>query len=680
MTEATMTQPTTSEAPVTVPAEDTRRAVLLEVRREAVVRPKSLNAEARTVELTFTTETPVERYGFRPDDSIGLWREELSLDAKAVDLARLNGGAPLLDTHNNWGLADVIGVVEEARLDGKVGVARVRFSERAEVEPIWRDVQSGIIRNVSVGYRVQEWQSVGSDDETPRFRATRWTPYEISLVPIPADAGARVRAAGVTSSPKQADRSAATEDTTMADKAVVDPAADGAAVNKTTPPPVDVDAVRAEATRSERKRIDDIREFEKRLGSEFVAKHVDAGTAIETVRAEALKLIMAKDDESPTSGVRADVLDDGRDRFVRGASDWLMQRAGSASIGAKGKVMEPGEFRGMSLVDLARHSLELSGVTTRGLDRNEMVGQALSFRSNLNQTTGDFSVLLANVMHKVLLGAYQLAPMTWPLWCRTGSVTDFRAHNRYRLGSIGNLLTVPEGDEIKFKPIPDGEKQSISATTKGIRVAVTRQMIINDDMAAFNAIPTQLGQAAARSIEAAAYALLAENSGLGPTMDDAVVFFDAAHNNVGTGSAYSMAAIDADRQVMASQMDPEGLDYLDLRPSVVLVSLALGGTAREINTNEYDPADNKFRRRNDVRGLFSAVVDTPRLTGNRRYMFADPSIAAAFEVAFLEGQQSPMLESQPGWSTLGQEWRIVHDWGVGALDWRAAVTNIGTGG
>src|ERR671925_1615105 len=82
--------------------------------RAALV-PSTVNADTRTVELTWSTGAKVLRGFWEP-----FW-EELSLDPKHVRLARLNTGAPLLDTHNMFELRAVIGVVEtgSARVDGK---------------------------------------------------------------------------------------------------------------------------------------------------------------------------------------------------------------------------------------------------------------------------------------------------------------------------------------------------------------------------------------------------------------------------------------------------------------------------------------------------------------------------------------------------------------------------------
>ncbi len=113
-----------------------------------------------------------------------------------------------------------------------------------------------------------------------------------------------------------------------------------------------------------------------------------------------------------------------------------------------------------------------------------------------------------------------------------GSVSDFCAHKRYRTGSFGDLDTVNELAEFKSKSIPDGEAASIAATTKGNIASISRQAIVNDDLGAFTSLATKLGRAARRSIEADVYALLALNSGAGPTMGDGNALFHSSHGNV----------------------------------------------------------------------------------------------------------------------------------------------------
>jgi hypothetical protein len=112
-----------------------------------------------------------------------------------VRLERLNGGAPLLNTHSRW--ASRTCSAWSRRLGGRrqAGRATVRFSEREDVEPIFRDVKDKIIVNVSSATRSTAWSSCPrrDSDGCTIYRAVDWEPMELSLVPIGADAGAGVR-------------------------------------------------------------------------------------------------------------------------------------------------------------------------------------------------------------------------------------------------------------------------------------------------------------------------------------------------------------------------------------------------------------------------------------------------------------------------------------------------------
>jgi hypothetical protein len=156
--------------------------------RTAAFEPSTYDPEKRTVQVVFSTGADVERSDFE-----GPYIERLSMDPAAVNLSQLIGG-PVLDNHDRFtSVRAVLGVVTNANVDGKRGVATVQFSERPEVQGVARDVQQGIIRSVSAGYTVQTWQTEKRADGTRIKTATRWTPKEISFTPLAADAGARVR-------------------------------------------------------------------------------------------------------------------------------------------------------------------------------------------------------------------------------------------------------------------------------------------------------------------------------------------------------------------------------------------------------------------------------------------------------------------------------------------------------
>lgn len=400
----------------------------------------------------------------------------------------------------------------------------------------------------------------------------------------------------------------------------------------------------------------------------------DPGMTIEQIQSRLL-VEMGKGSE-PVNPVahapRLSTVEDEADKRKTAVTAALMNRAGvltdaqaKASIGAN-------PFRGAKLLDLARASVERTGRKTEGMSQMEVVASAFT------QSTSDFPILLENVMHKTLLSAYATQPLTWNRFCATGSVSDFRAHNRYRLGSFGNLDTVTELGEFTHKAIPDGEKASISIGTKGNIINLSRQAIINDDLGAFVGLSAMLGRAAARSVESDVYALLALNAGLGPTMGDGQTLFHATHGNIGTGAAISVASIDADTVLMSQQKDISGNDYLALTPSVLVIASGLLSTARVINQAVYDPdTANKLQRPNAVVGTYSDIVGTPRLSGTRRYSFADPSVAPVIEVAFLDGASAPFIEMQRGFDVDGTQYKVRLDYGVGAIDYRGAVTNEG---
>lgn len=154
---------------------------------------QSIDVQARTVELIFSTGAAVDRC----DPWTGKrYIEVLSMDPAHVRLDRLNGGASVLDSHSAYSISNILGAVEpnSARIEKGIGILTARFSRREDVESVWQDIQDGIVRWVSVGYRVHRYEEVQPKDGTAPIRtAIDWEPYEISMVPMPADAGARTR-------------------------------------------------------------------------------------------------------------------------------------------------------------------------------------------------------------------------------------------------------------------------------------------------------------------------------------------------------------------------------------------------------------------------------------------------------------------------------------------------------
>ena len=646
--------------------------------------PASLNEESRTVDLVFATENPVRKMTWD-----GPVEEVLSFKAGHARMDRLNNGANLLDNHNRYGSVteNVLGVVEKAWTKAREGWATVRFGKGERAEKAWQDVKDGILRSISVGYRVYKYEVTREEGKLDLYRATDWEAMEVSFVSIPADAGASVRSNEQTKIhfPEATPGSTNTNNQNrMADenkKPGSQPAEDTRSAPATPPaaPAVDADKVRTEAIAAERGRVQAIQVAVRQagLGAEFAQTYIDGGQTADETRAAVLAELEKRQAEIDNSNQDTKLTGKGEVEKRRLAVEsGLMLRSGQASVlKLDDEAQTLGRsFRGHTLLDIAKDCLNRAGEKWDGMLPMEIVGRAITSSSS------DFPVILEGTIRRMLLANYEATADTWRRFCYVGSVSDFREHKRLRMGTLSRLDKMAENEEYKNKSIPDAELERIYAETYGNTINVSRKMIVNDDLDAFSRLAQMLGRAAARSIEIDVYSLFALNSGNGPTMEDGnPLFHSASHFNIGTGATISVDSLDADRVLMAQQMDPSQNDYLDIRPSILVLPIGLGGTARVINSSTYDPeSSSPLQKPNKVQGLFQDIVDTPRLSGTARYLFADPMVEPVFEVAFLNGVQTPFMEMNEPFNVDGMQWKIRLDYGFGAIGWRGVVKNAGT--
>ncbi|WP_316168953.1 MULTISPECIES: hypothetical protein [unclassified Bradyrhizobium] len=158
----------------------------------------SVDVEKRTVTVVFTTGAAVRRRRWTGWETSVPFDEILEVSRDAIDLTRLNLGAPALDSHSPYTTASQVGVVERGWIEGSEGLALIRFPSAGldkAADRMFGMVREKIIRNVSVGYSIGKVRVIEPQkkDEVEKRIATRWTPFEISFVTIPADAGAQVR-------------------------------------------------------------------------------------------------------------------------------------------------------------------------------------------------------------------------------------------------------------------------------------------------------------------------------------------------------------------------------------------------------------------------------------------------------------------------------------------------------
>ena len=166
--------------------------------RAAAGVPGKVDADKRTVEVVFATETPVRRKRYEGWDKIVDFDEILTISRAAIDLGRLNAGAPVLDSHTRYSTSSIVAVVEKAWIDGKDARALLRFPTLGiddNADRLFALISDGIVRNVSVGYTLEKIKIIEpkKDGEVQQVIANRWAPFEISFVAVPADPASGVR-------------------------------------------------------------------------------------------------------------------------------------------------------------------------------------------------------------------------------------------------------------------------------------------------------------------------------------------------------------------------------------------------------------------------------------------------------------------------------------------------------
>lgn len=633
---------------------------MLELR--AATRPETIDDDARTVELTWSTGARVRRYDWLRERA---YFEELSLDEGSVRLDRLNSGAPLLDSHASWQLGSVLGRVERAWIDGGVGRALVRFSKRDEVTPIWDDVRDGILTKISVGYVVHAMEDVtGDEDEVRVLRAVDWEPYEVSLVPIPADDGAGVR----SRDHQQTYPCAVRGREEMPDQ---NPPEFGAGVRSDAPSPapapapapeparVDTDAIRREAIEAERQRAAAIRQECRRLrlGEELEERLVLSGRSLEDCRADMIDAVASRDQDPPAQP-RLDTGLEERAKLRQAVEEALLHRLAPGRYpltdGAR-------DFRGLSLLELGRDLLQRQGQQTRSMGRMDLAGRAL-------HSTSDFPAILENIANKRLRDAYTASPRTWTSLSRQANLPDFKDVSRVQLGEAPNLELVGEGGEFKRGTVGEG-KETWALATYGKVVALTRQAVVNDDLMAFDRVVTAQGNQARYLEDDIVWALITTPH----VMADGNNIFHASRNNtVSSNALSSVGNLGKARAKMRKQTGLDGTTILNLRPEYLVVPTDLETVAQQYTrtTMVADSAANI----NVFAGSLEVIAE-PRLDGAATtwYMAASPNQVDIIEWGYLEGEQGPRFFTREGFDVDGVEYKVRLDFGATVLDYRGLV-------
>lgn len=587
--------------------------------RRATFSPNTFNADAMTVEAVISTFAPVTRR-----DRAGSFEERLS--ASGLDTSALIG-APVLDGHRQGSARDVIGTVSAFRMEGNALLATIRLSGAPDAAPIVHRISEGTIKGVSIGYRVSRWENSTDPQTKARVRtAAAWAITEVSAVPIPADAGATFRSQEMANDDETLERD---------DRADL------------------IHRVRSAHN----------------LPEEWQTRMEDAGDEItdDEIRADGRRTAQDRNQtrSRETPRIRTanpNCLDDPTAVMNRRADALFARTAGAAPS------EEARPYMNESLRDMARAAVELTGQSTRMMDDDQL------FRAAMH-TTSDFPNLLTSTGNRVLMASYQnAASPVKSVLARQSTLADFRPGTKLRLSDGGLLQEVSESGEITHTT--RGESSEVYALkTYASQFAISRKALINDDLGAFRDWGQTAGRMAAETENNLLMGLLLGN----PTMgEDGTALFHADHSNLaasGTslGSASDISALGEGRKSMRNRKGLDGSTPINATPKFLLVGPETETAAEAVLSTIYAAT---YEDANPFSGRLTLLVE-PRIRDGRWYLFADPATLPVLEYAYLAGAQGPQMSSREGWGVQGMEFRVVLDFGCGAIDWRGAYLNEG---
>jgi len=644
-------------------------------------------------------EAPVRVHGIAYNGGLlelNGWRHPVVIDLEGLSIP---DAVPLLVNHENR-TGSRIGVVRAEVRDGALYIEGEVLSSSSVARGVVEQARAGADWQLSVGVDAQETEVV-SDSKTvngkalkgPFHHVKRSVLREVSVLPIAADMRTSLRiAAGFSAREVEAmnqfekwleEKGWKPDELTQeqvrslraAWEAEVkpsegEPKAEGQNESQEPDPAAEL---RAKAAAEAKRQAEVLRicgTFRERMPAEQVAqiqaKSLEEGwdalrTEVELLRAERPKaptVVARTEEQGPKVLEAALCLGTGlrEDAVVKACGEQAVEAARSrygGPIGARMFILEAAWANGFT-------------------DRHIHTG---NLRAALQAafSTQSASGILSNVANKVLLDAYSHVESAWREIARIRPVNDFKQVTHYRLTGDMQYEEVGPGGELKHAATNE-ESYTVQARTYGKIFAITRQDIINDDLGAFDDLRTMLGRGAALKINNVFWTEFLDNSS----------FFTAARSNYATGAAtaLSVTSLSTAEKMFMDQTDADG-HPLGVSPKKLLVPTALKSTGWQIlNSVELaEGSSSKAPTRNPHAGQYDLVVSA--YLGNSSYtgystaawyLLADAADLAVIEVVFLNGKETPTVESADAdFDTLGVLVRGYHDFGVSKAEYRAGV-------
>lgn len=337
----------------------------------------------------------------------------------------------------------------------------------------------------------------------------------------------------------------------------------------------------------------------------------------------------------------------------------------------------PGDqFRGMRLRGLA---VELGGRS--GFDTTALVQNGMRATTMMGGAHGvsDFAYITTEVMNRSLIAAYDRRPANWqPLAGTPMQASDFRELHAARFGGDFALKTVKENGEYEEATLKD-EAEGLKVERRGRTINITFEAVMNDDMGAFNRIPTEFAMAARLMEATMVWSLIRSNAVL---KSDKKTLFHNDHNNLATGGAIAVDTVGAARKMMWEQMAygsaKDSEDFLMIEPDLLIVPPALETDAGRF-ISEITPAKSSDANpwRNTLTPLVAPHLSGVAKNGSDKAWYLASSDMPPIAVAYLEGHQAPTVRTVEGMNPDKVTMTARHIFGAAPAEFRGIVKNPG---
>lgn len=570
-------------------------------------------------------------------------RQGWSREPVAIDLAgmRFKQKTPIVLGHD-YGLGSVLGQTSSVRVEaGKLIVEGEILADSEAAQRVVQLADAGYEWQASVGADVRRQQKLNADATAVANERTYQGPLrlvktsnlrEVSFVVLGADAETSVAIAAEEA-----------EELVMANDAIETPAED---VTTTTTAEVTAE-VAVEPKQPDH--TQDIADLRAELDA--TKKELDSMKKLEATRNER--------PEAPAVQVV--------DNHV---TDKVIEASFALQGGLPG-VEKKYDEQTLEAADKARRHLSLCEVILAKAEANGYTGPKRVNAGTLPQimqaawATHDISGILSSTVNKFLLAGFDSVEQAWRQISAVRSVNDFKTLTSYRLNGGMKFEKVANGGELKNAAASD-ESRTISADTYGIMTSVTRTDLINDDLGALTQVPQRIGRGGALKLNDVFWAAFNDDSS----------FFTVARGNKKTSAgALSIANLKAIATLFRKLKDPDG-NPVAIDPRILLVPADIELDAAEIMGSSLiqSGATGGQPERNVLAGRYQVVSSTYLTSAEDYFLLASPADLPVMEVAFLNGVQSPVVETADAdFSTLGVKMRGYFDFGVAKAEYLAGV-------